>query len=351
MKERLAYIRFLNTSHRPTERTYLFKMGNNEVIADIEENMRFSSQDGFILNSANIPTFTIQTKEGDGYRGTPVVFDRICEEEPQRRDLKTIERIVLCGTTSLNRFGFHKSMFDFSPLKTKGAATMPYTATVPAPKSGKPSFLSRLKLNFGQDASLRLSPYGVAFPVGDGFIAYDKTAAKYVDVTDVVFDIGGMCFSMPADPKTIVAGDYIMHDGEWVRVSATTTDGKFVVEKVSNRETTTILPTVNLFGFNFLTKLTCFGEQIFSGLAANPGDMNAMLPLMMLSGGDTDSILPMLMMMQGGAGSLTSPTVGGMNPMLMMMLMDKGKGDSDMFKTMMLMQMMKPAATPATPTI
>lgn len=216
-------------------------------------------------------------------------------------------------------------------------------------KEKKSMFENLMKdLHFGK-ADPKMSIYGPAF-LAQGicakeYTAYDKTTNRWMDVTDMTFDFP--TFMMPVAKDNIKSGDYIGHRGpngnyEWVRVMKIS-DNVINAESPSRHEVISILPTRNMFGFDFYTKLIVpfdMGSTFGGASASNPFGM---LPMLMMmndkdkSGSDDNSMLMVMMMMQNGGMDFTS------NPMMLYALMGDKGGDNSMLMAMLMGQMMQGA--------
>ena len=173
----------------------------------------------------------------------------------------------------------------------------------------------------------------MAIPGENGkFFTFNSKSKEITDVTDMVIEMELPAYAMPVGPETIVAGDIVRHNGQFLFVSSVTKAGKITGTKPDTAEEATIVPIKNAF-FNqsFVAKVTTMnmfgGAPGVEGEAAKGpfGDMNPMMMMLMMKGKDggssMDKLLPLMMMQQGG---LTAGAADGqMNPMMMMMLMDK----------------------------
>lgn len=218
-------------------------------------------------------------------------------------------------------------------------------------KEKKSMFENLMKdLHFGK-ADPKMSIYGPAF-LAQGicakeYTAYDKATNRWMDVTDMTFDFP--TFMMPVAKDSIKSGDYIGHRGpngnyEWVRVMKIY-DKAIDAESPSRHEVISILPTRNMFGFDFYTKLIVpfdMGSAFGGASASNPFGMLPMLMMMSdkdKSGSDDNSMLMAMMMMQNGAMDFAS------NPMMLYALMGDKGGDNSMLMAMLMSQMMQGAPT------
>lgn len=189
---------------------------------------------------------------------------------------------------------------------------------------------------FGKVNDVRMSMYGPAFNTalnGSEWFAYDKASEDWVDVSPFNFDIKFPAFyMMPVAKDKVATGDFILHCNSWVRIVDFDDALRPIAEDPWKKEIITIMPTKNMFGFDFYTKLVnVFGD--FAGQASKDNPFGNMLPFMMMSdGGKMEDMLPMLMMM-GGQFDMS-------NPMMLMAMCGDGKM-SDMLPLMMMMNMNK----------
>lgn len=185
---------------------------------------------------------------------------------------------------------------------------------------------------------VKMSIYGPAFFGADGnWKAYDKKTDGWVDTTDMVFDMP--IFMMPVAKKNVCVGDFIEHAGNagimYVRVIEV--NKKYLkAENPAGNEVIEILPSRNVFGFDFYAKLIVpFEMDGFGG--ADEDNPFGMLPLMMMMDKkDTNSLLPFLMMGKGGGmDDIMS------NPMMLYLLMGNNGAENDgLLSALVLGQMM-----------
>ena len=227
------------------------------------------------------------------------------------------------------------------------------TIKIKEKKEKKSMFEGMLKnLRFGKADNVKMSIYGPTVREGvsgDTWIAFDKSKEQWVDVPhEVVLDIP--LFEMPVAKNNIQIGDFIYHAGigtGWVRVIDFDDEVNYFIEAEdpSNHEIIKILPTRNMFGFDFYTKLIIpfdMGTTFGGASASNPFGM---LPILMMmsdkdkSGSDDNSMLMAMMMMQNGGMDFTS------NPMMLYALVGDKGGDNSMLMAMLMSQMMQSAPT------
>lgn len=221
-------------------------------------------------------------------------------------------------------------------------------------------------LTFGVYANenVKLSMKGMAVKADSGkYVAYHNGAST--DVSSFLLDFDGAIYAMPVAISKIKIGDVVLHNGKPVHVQEVCysgegddrkPNGKLTAIDLTTSTEVTIIPVKNVFNFDFYTKLT----SLFKGLdgkdanednpfgispvmlmmmssteGGNGMDMNALLPLMLLSDkgkgkdGEDDKMLKAFMMMS----MMNNKGVGdaGMNPMAMMMMMMGDNVFEDLF--------------------
>lgn len=218
-------------------------------------------------------------------------------------------------------------------------------------KKEKTMFESMMKnLRFGKADDAKMSIYGPALREavsGDTWIAFDKSKEQWIDVPwEAILDIP--LLEMPVAKNDIQIGDFIFHAGVgWVRVIDFDDEMNYFIEAEdpSNHEIIKILPTRNMFGFDFYTKLIVpfdMGATFGGASASNPFGMLPMLMMMSdknKSGSGDNSMLMAMMMMQNGGMDFAS------NPLMMYALMGDKGGDNSMLMAMLMSQMMQGAPT------
>lgn len=158
---------------------------------------------------------------------------------------------------------------------------------------------------------IRMSIYGPAFSSNDGFFAFDGN--DYINVTDFLIGNDNYCYMMPATEEQVNIGDFIYNNSGWCRV-IDAKERTITVEKITTHEVVEILPTKNIFGFNFYTKLFV-PFNIGSPNKDNP--FGNMLPFLMMSDNNNSDLALMMMLMNNQNGF----TFDYSNPMAMYMMM------------------------------
>ena len=198
-----------------------------------------------------------------------------------------------------------------------------------------------LKFDFGPctNDNVKISMYGLAIRNKVGtWVSYNRTSGEIVDVDIFNFDGGNFLFKIPVALKDVKAGDIVIHNKVPMFVTGVE-EGKLVAVDVRAGEEKSIIPTKNMFGFDFITKVVSVLDAVQGAPTPNEPFGN-MLPFLMLNGEDgktmdSDTML-MFMMMQNQNGSTNIFA----NPMMLYFLM-KDKGGNDILPWMLMMNQNK----------
>ena len=186
---------------------------------------------------------------------------------------------------------------------------------------------------------VKMSPFGIAFKNNDdGWVTINDEGVM-TSVEGMVFDMP-LIYMMPVAVKDVQIGDYIDHNGDWVKVMDENERGNFVCLHPWRGEEVNVIPAKSPFGFDFVTKLVCFGEDMFTGKDASAqSPFGSMLPFMLMADGNMNdnSMLPLMFMMQDNGGALDMS-----NPFMLMALMgDKNGSKNDLMLPLMYSMMAK----------
>lgn len=163
---------------------------------------------------------------------------------------------------------------------------------------------------------IRLSMYGLAVKNNAGtWVSYNAEADQIVDVDILNFDGRKYMFKMPVAINEIAVGDIIVHNR--VPMFVVGKDNGIVAIDVRAGEEKKIIPTTNMFGFNFVTKIISMFDAVAGAPTADKPFGN-FLPFLMMN--ENDSLDPMMVMMMLNGGQLDMS-----NPMLMYMMFAKDK--------------------------
>ena len=203
------------------------------------------------------------------------------------------------------------------------------------------TMMKGINFDFGPCGNtVRMSMYGMAIQnISGEWVSYNPDSREIinVDVFNMV-DGGKYMYKMPVAIADVKEGDIVIHNRVPMFVTAINENGTFEVTDVRAGETKNIIPTRNMFGFNFMTKVvSLFGAFTDAPTADQP--FGNMLPFLMMGEGNKD-IDPMMMYMLMGQGN------GAMNPMMWYFLMKDGKENKDMDPMAWMCLSMAMGATP-----
>ena len=177
-------------------------------------------------------------------------------------------------------------------------------------------------LSFGKIKTplIKFSLNGIAFrDKGDKYSTYDVKKNELTDVTPFVFDMD-FVFEMPMAVKDIKEGDIINHKGVYVVIKTAYEDGSFAAVDPIAAQEITILPVKNVFGFNYVSKVVNLFENVKPD-AENPfGNINSMLPFMMMSDNGDNSNMLMAMALAGNGLGAENGLDFMKNPLMLMAL-------------------------------
>lgn len=177
---------------------------------------------------------------------------------------------------------------------------------------------------------IKYSISGVAFAdKNEKFFVYKDNRA--IDVTGMI--INAPMFAMPVAVNQIQPNDVIRFKNDYVIVKELVEDGVKVVNPIDG-DIRTIIPQVNVFGFNYITKVINPFEG-FTNTANETNPFGNIMPFMLMGDlkGDKDDMFKFMLMSQMGNGT-------NMNQMLPFMLMSDSGKDNDFLTMMMMTQMM-----------
>lgn len=183
--------------------------------------------------------------------------------------------------------------------------------------------------------NVKMSMYGIAVMNANGtYVSYNKETGDIIDVDILNFDAGSYLFKMPVAISNIKEGMTIIHNRVPMFVNSVDTESeKLVVTDPRAGEEKIIIPTKNMFGFNFVTQIVSMFDFCGAGAetATKDNPFGNMLPfLMMNNNGDID---PMVFVMMSMSGSVNN----NMMPFALMAMSDKNKSiKEDMLPFLMM---------------
>lgn len=202
-------------------------------------------------------------------------------------------------------------------------------------KTNKESFAMKFNFDFGpvNSSMVRMSLYGLAVKNKAGtWVSYDAKAGDIMDVDILNFDGAKFLYKMPVAIKDIAIGDVVIHNGIPMFVVAIAVNGAYItaVDPINGERKDIMLPK-SPFGFNFATKVVNFLGNLNTGADASNPFGNLGLMLMLNDSGDMNDLLP-LMLMTGNSGLDMS------NPLMLYALLGKdSKSNNDNILPMLMM--------------
>ena len=202
----------------------------------------------------------------------------------------------------------------------------------------KENKMKGFNFDFGKitNDSIRMSMYGMAVKNASGiWTAYDKNTGDLMDVDVFNFDGSNFLFKMPVAIKDIAVGDVIIHARKPMFVISKTEAGDLIAIDPVAGEKKTIMPSKNMFGFNFAIKVVSLFDNLMgqTPTSENPFGNMWMLMLMDDKSDMKDMLVPMMLMNQANGSTNT------FNPMMLMLM--NGDDMKDMAIPLMLMSQAK----------
>lgn len=145
--------------------------------------------------------------------------------------------------------------------------------------------------NFGPITSnVQMSPVGPAIQKGNQWLSYNPSTEQTIDVTGITFDLPGMIFKIPVAITAIQKGDIVIHQNKPMFVTGIVGTKVEAVDIMASEEKV-IIPVTNIFGFNFITKITSFIN--FDGMTPSPeqpfGNIMPFIAMSMLFNNDNEN--------------------------------------------------------------
>lgn len=202
----------------------------------------------------------------------------------------------------------------------------------------KENKMKGFNFDFGKitNDSIRMSMYGMAVKNASGvWTAYDKGTGDLMDVDVFNFDGSNFLFKMPVAIKDIAVGDVIVHARKPMFVINKTEAGDLIAIDPVAGEKKTIMPSKNMFGFNFATKVVSLFDNLMGQAPTSENPFGNMWMLMLMDGkSDLKDIMISMMLINQASGSTNT-----FNPMMLMLMNDSDM--KDMAIPLMLMNQAK----------
>lgn len=174
--------------------------------------------------------------------------------------------------------------------------------------------------------NVRMSMYGIAVKNSAGtWVSYNSNNGEIVDVDIMNFNGSNFMYKVPVALNQVKVGDVIIHNRKPMFI-VNIDNNKFTAVDVMAGEEKTVLPTKNMFGFNFITKVISFMD-FNNGNKPNENNPFGNAWMFMLNSDENMSTEDMLalMMMTSSNGNFNFMN----NPMLMMLFASENNNEAD----------------------
>lgn len=217
----------------------------------------------------------------------------------------------------------------------KDVSQLKKTVNAEKTQKGKEDKMTGLNFDFGPCTgdNIRMSMYGLAVKNASGtWVSYNKDSRQIIDVDILNFDGSRFMFKMPVAIKDIQIGDIVVHNRVPMFITEIDDCGKLFAVDVRAGEEKCIIPTRNMFGFDFVTKIVSLFDAI--GGAPSPDQpFGNMLPLLLAGSDNANNIDPLMVMMmtQGVQG------VDASNPWMLYALMGDNENTKSLLPLLLLL--------------
>ena len=243
-------------------------------------------------------------------------------------------------SNSMNGYSNISLSYDGYAMQGKGSelekdvSQLKKTVNAEKTQKGKEDKMTGLDFDFGPCTgdNIRMSMYGLAVKNASGtWVSYNKDSRQIIDVDILNFDGSRFMFKMPVAIKDIQIGDIVVHNRVPMFITEIDDCGKLFAVDVRAGEEKCIIPTRNMFGFDFVTKIVSLFDAI--GGAPSPDQpFGNMLPLLIAGSDNASNIDPLMVMMmtQGVQG------VDASNPWMLYALMKDNENMNSLLPLLLL---------------
>lgn len=182
------------------------------------------------------------------------------------------------------------------------------------------------------DSNIRMSPYGMAIRNADGrYVSYDVKTGSVIDVEPFNFEGHRLMMKMPVAIKDVAVGDIVIHNHKPMFVIST--GDKITAIDIYNGEEKTILPTVNMFNFNYMTKVVSLFNFTGNNTPTAENPFGNIIPFMLMGNENMDMKDFFTMMAIANGGNMSTMF---QNPMMMYMMFNSTTEMKEMLPFMMM---------------
>ena len=208
----------------------------------------------------------------------------------------------------------------YDPTETAESSKNP-TENLSKGSSNKMNLNLNNLFDFGPmvDGNVMYSPYGLAFRNSNNqYLTYNPTTKKTTDVTGLTINLEGLIYKIPVGLNSVKPGDIIIHNGKPICVEGIE-DHSVICVDIENSELKTVIPPTNIFGFNYVTKIT----PLFNLGSANPSEDNPF-----------GNIMPYLLfstLSEKDSAGAKSGSGFDMQTLILMSMLSNGNADGNFF--------------------
>lgn len=182
------------------------------------------------------------------------------------------------------------------------------------------------------DSNIRMSPYGMAIRNADGrYVSYDVKTGSVIDVEPFNFEGNRFMMKMPVAVKDVAVGDIVIHNHKPMFV--VNTNDKVTVIDIYNGEEKNILPTVNMFNFNYMTKVVSLFNFTGNNTPTAENPFGNIMPFMLMDNENPDMKDFFMMMAITNGGNMNTMF---QNPMMMYIMLNNTTEMKEMLPFMMM---------------
>lgn len=182
------------------------------------------------------------------------------------------------------------------------------------------------------DSNIRMSPYGMAIRNADGrYVSYDVKTGSVIDVEPFNFEGNRFMMKMPVAIKDVAVGDIVIHNHKPMFV--VNTNDKVSVIDIYNGEEKNILPTINMFNFNYMTKVVSLFNFTGNNTPTAENPFGNIIPFMLMDNENTDMKDLFMMMAITNGGNINTMF---QNPIMMYIMLNNTTEMKEMLPFMMM---------------
>lgn len=182
------------------------------------------------------------------------------------------------------------------------------------------------------DSNIRMSPYGMAIRNADGrYVSYDVKTGSVIDVEPFNFEGNRFMMKVPVAVKDVAVGDVVIHNHKPMFVMST--GDKITAIDIYNGEEKNILPTINMFNFNYMTKVVSLFNFTGNNTPTAENPFGNIIPFMLMDNENTDMKDLFMMMAITNGGNINTMF---QNPMMMYIMLNNTTEMKEMLPFMMM---------------